>query len=75
MFLIQRLSKNVNIYPWHYVQLDIQSGLYHHGEEAERAGYTVTELFTLLRSTNARQRVFALDTLAAIIDKFWTGNL
>ena len=54
--------------------MDVQSGLYNHGEEPGRAGYTVTELFTLLRSTNARQRVFALDTLAAILDKFWTGG-
>jgi len=55
------------------VQMDVQSGLYHHGEEPGRAGYTLSELFILLRSSNSRQRIFALDTLAAVIDKYWTG--
>ena len=53
--------------------MDSQSGLYHHGDEPDRPGYTLSELFILLRSTNSRQKVFALDTLAAILDKYWTG--
>eukprot|EP00088_Acartia_fossae_P064826 TRINITY_DN7984_c0_g1_i4.p1 TRINITY_DN7984_c0_g1~~TRINITY_DN7984_c0_g1_i4.p1 ORF type:complete len:1077 (+),score=252.19 TRINITY_DN7984_c0_g1_i4:61-3231(+) len=54
-------------------KVDVNSGLYHHGEEADRAGYTLSELFTLLRSSSARQRVLALNTISAIMDKYWTG--
>ena len=44
-------------------------GLHHHGEEADRAGYTLEELFLLSRSNFLPQRVLAVNTLARIIEK------
>ena len=44
-------------------------GLHHHGEEADRAGYTLEELFLLSRSNFLQQRVLAINTLARIIEK------
>ncbi|KAL3321161.1 RNA polymerase II associated protein 1 [Cichlidogyrus casuarinus] len=41
-----------------------KSGLYHHGEEPERAGYSISELFHLSRSAVPAQRHIALSTLA-----------
>ncbi|VDP87751.1 unnamed protein product, partial [Echinostoma caproni] len=45
--------------------LDVHLGLHHHGEEPERAGYTVGELFHLARSSVPAQRRLALSGLAA----------
>jgi hypothetical protein len=47
----------------------VTKALHHHGEEPERAGYSIEELFTLIRSTSWRQKVLAMDTLAAILRK------
>jgi hypothetical protein len=44
-------------------------GLHHHGDEPDRAGYTLEELFLLSRSNFLQQRVLAINTLAKIIDK------
>ncbi len=54
---------------------DSGSGLYHHGEEPNRPGYSVEELLTLARSTNAQQKVLALNSLAAIVRNFKGGSL
>jgi len=54
-------------------KLGVESGLYHHGEEAERPGYTLSELLTLIRSSNSRQRVVALNTMSALLNKYWSG--
>ncbi|PWN88479.1 hypothetical protein FA10DRAFT_164258 [Acaromyces ingoldii] len=43
------------------------SGLHHHGEEQDKAGYTVEELLHLARSTNRSQRTIALRTLGHVI--------
>ena len=51
------------------------SGLYHHGEEPERPGYTAEELLTLARSTNPQQRSLAFATLAAVIRTGKSGAL
>lgn len=50
------------------------SGLHHHGEEMERAGYTLEELLTLSRSTNIGQRSTAFNTLAAIFRNAHDGK-
>ncbi|NXD07862.1 RPAP1 protein, partial [Nothocercus nigrocapillus] len=44
-------------------------GLHHHGEEAERAGYTLQELFHLSRSQVIQQRTLALQILGRIVQK------
>uniref|UniRef100_A0A8C2TWH4 RNA polymerase II associated protein 1 n=1 Tax=Coturnix japonica TaxID=93934 RepID=A0A8C2TWH4_COTJA len=41
-------------------------GLHHHGEEAERAGYSLQELFHLSRSQLIQQRTLALQVLGRI---------
>ncbi|NWJ09131.1 RPAP1 protein, partial [Crypturellus undulatus] len=49
-------------------------GLHHHGEEAERAGYTLQELFHLSRSQVIQQRTLALQILGRIIQKSKAGE-
>ncbi|XP_056249486.1 RNA polymerase II-associated protein 1 [Seriola aureovittata] len=49
-------------------------GLHHHGEEPERAGYSMQELFLLSRSQLIQQRSLALSTLANILSKARTGE-
>ncbi|XP_028409671.1 RNA polymerase II-associated protein 1-like [Dendronephthya gigantea] len=49
-------------------------GLHHHGDEPERAGYTLEELFLLSRSNFLQQRVLAINTLARIIKKDRCGT-
>ncbi|TMW61983.1 hypothetical protein Poli38472_009476 [Pythium oligandrum] len=50
-------------------RLPAHSGLYHHGDEPDAAGYTVEELLQLSRSTVASQRTVALNTIAKILRK------
>ncbi|GAB1597752.1 RNA polymerase II-associated protein 1-like [Argonauta hians] len=54
-------------------EIPVDAGLHHHGEEAERAGYTLDELFHLCRSLNSQQRAFALKTLGCIISNAKNG--
>lgn len=49
-------------------------GLHHHGEEPERAGYSLQELFLLSRSQLNQQRSLALGTLANILSKARAGE-
>ncbi|XP_058471266.1 RNA polymerase II-associated protein 1 isoform X2 [Solea solea] len=49
-------------------------GLHHHGEEPERAGYSLQELFLLCRSQVIQQRSLALGTLANILSKARAGE-
>ncbi|RVE57278.1 hypothetical protein OJAV_G00214540 [Oryzias javanicus] len=49
-------------------------GLHHHGEEPERAGYSLQELFLLSRSQLIQQRSLALSTLANILSKARAGE-
>ncbi|XP_034015241.1 RNA polymerase II-associated protein 1 [Thalassophryne amazonica] len=49
-------------------------GLHHHGEEPERAGYSLQELFLLSRSQLVQQRTLALSTLANILSKARAGG-
>jgi hypothetical protein len=50
-------------------KVNVTQALHHHGEEPERAGYTLQELLKLSRSSLQQQRVLALTTLANILDK------
>ncbi|NXE08425.1 RPAP1 protein, partial [Lophotis ruficrista] len=49
-------------------------GLHHHGEEAERAGYSLQELFHLSRSQVIQQRTLALQVLGRIVQKAKDGE-
>ncbi|XP_049638097.1 RNA polymerase II-associated protein 1 [Suncus etruscus] len=49
-------------------------GLHHHGEEAERAGYSLQELFHLTRSQVSQQRALALHVLAQVISRARAGE-
>ncbi|XP_030575398.1 RNA polymerase II-associated protein 1 [Archocentrus centrarchus] len=49
-------------------------GLHHHGEEPERAGYSLQELFLLSRSQVIQQRTLSLSTLANILSKAHAGE-
>ncbi|KFO94661.1 RNA polymerase II-associated protein 1, partial [Buceros rhinoceros silvestris] len=49
-------------------------GLHHHGEEAERAGYSLQELFHLSRSQVIQQRTLALQVLGRIVQKARAGD-
>uniref|UniRef100_A0A8D2KXG8 RNA polymerase II associated protein 1 n=1 Tax=Varanus komodoensis TaxID=61221 RepID=A0A8D2KXG8_VARKO len=49
-------------------------GLHHHGEEAERAGYSLQELFHLSRSQVIQQRTLALQVLGHIVQKAKAGE-
>ncbi|XP_022077076.2 RNA polymerase II-associated protein 1 [Acanthochromis polyacanthus] len=49
-------------------------GLHHHGEEPERAGYSLKELFLLSRSQIIQQRSLALSTLANILSQARAGE-
>lgn len=61
-----------------YVEEDkstCERGLYHHGEEPHRPGYTIEELYQLSRSSIPRQRITALNTLASILEKVISSYL
>ncbi|XP_006158727.1 RNA polymerase II-associated protein 1 isoform X2 [Tupaia chinensis] len=49
-------------------------GLHHHGEEAERAGYSLQELFHLTRSQVSQQRALALHVLTQVISRAQAGE-
>ncbi|KAK3595521.1 hypothetical protein CHS0354_021622 [Potamilus streckersoni] len=55
--------------------IPVHLGLHHHGEEPERAGYTLEELFLLSRSSNVQQRTLALQILGRVIQKAKDGSL
>ncbi|XP_005364342.1 RNA polymerase II-associated protein 1 [Microtus ochrogaster] len=56
------------------VDLPTHLGLHHHGEEAERAGYSLQELFHLTRSQVSQQRALALHVLSQIIGRAQAGE-
>ncbi|XP_014636069.1 PREDICTED: RNA polymerase II-associated protein 1 [Ceratotherium simum simum] len=56
------------------VDLPTHLGLHHHGEEAERAGYSLQELFHLTRSRVSQQRALALHVLAQVIGRAQAGE-
>ncbi|XP_050407412.1 RNA polymerase II-associated protein 1 isoform X2 [Patella vulgata] len=54
--------------------IPVHKGLHHHGDEPERAGYSLEELFHLARSSNIPQRALALNLLAKILIKCKEGE-
>ena len=62
-----RFDFDGNLLPYTDETIAPNSGLHHHGEEPHRPGYTLEELMTLSRSSNAQQSSIALKTLANII--------
>lgn len=59
--------------PYKDESLTTDKGLYHHGEEPERPGYSLQELLQLSRSSTQQQRCTALTTLANIMEKTRKG--
>ena len=47
-----------------------QAGLHHHGSEQHRAGYSLSELLHLARSTLPSQRILALQTLERVFCQY-----
>ncbi|CAH8834890.1 unnamed protein product [Trichobilharzia szidati] len=54
--------------------VDTHLGLHHHGEEPERAGYTIGEMFHLCRSSVPAQRRLALSMLASALAQTRRGK-
>ena len=50
------------------------TGMFHHGDEYSRPGYTLAEFSHLSKSTFPAQRVVALKSLTCIIRKLYDGN-
>uniref|UniRef100_UPI00358FA1AF RNA polymerase II-associated protein 1-like n=1 Tax=Myxine glutinosa TaxID=7769 RepID=UPI00358FA1AF len=57
------------------IELPTHLGLHHHGDEPECAGYSLQELFILVRSQVTQQRVLALQILGRIISQAQAGEL
>ncbi|EFC50446.1 predicted protein [Naegleria gruberi] len=52
----------------------VQSGLYHHGGDQSEAGYTILEIFQLIRSSVINQRIINIKLLSSIIKKIGSNN-
>ncbi|XP_053553790.1 RNA polymerase II-associated protein 1 isoform X2 [Bombina bombina] len=55
-------------------ELPTHLGLHHHGEESERAGYSLQELFHLSRSQFIQQRALSQQVLGRIVQKARQGE-
>ncbi|XP_018086537.1 RNA polymerase II-associated protein 1 isoform X2 [Xenopus laevis] len=55
-------------------EIPTHMGLHHHGEESERAGYSLQELFHLSRSQFIQQRTLSLQVLGRIVQKAKQGE-
>jgi len=55
------------INPSDFDRISVTAALHHHGEEPDKPGYTMAELVTLSRSTNAAQKRIALSCLSGIL--------
>lgn len=62
-----RFNFNGDLLP--YVEEEPTEGLYHHGEEPERPGYTLQELMQLSRSSVLQQRLTSITTIGNILFK------
>nr|XP_046913711.1 LOW QUALITY PROTEIN: uncharacterized protein LOC124494566 [Dermatophagoides farinae] len=51
----------------------IHQGLHHHGDEPERPGYTINELFTYLQSSFSSQKQIGLKVFEKIVTKAYQG--
>ncbi|KAF2350487.1 RNA polymerase II-associated protein 1 C-terminal [Trinorchestia longiramus] len=69
---VARFSLTGDLMPYD-ADVSHREGLHHHGEEPERAGYTLDEIFVYARSSVVQQRQLALSILAAILNKVAQG--
>ncbi|KAJ3323967.1 RNA polymerase II associated protein 1 [Boothiomyces sp. JEL0866] len=53
-------------------EFDSISGLYHHGDQPDKAGYTIEELIHLTKSTFPSQRALALQIISVIVKKIYS---
>ncbi|KAL0271573.1 UNVERIFIED_CONTAM: hypothetical protein PYX00_008629 [Menopon gallinae] len=63
-----------DLQPFSSETVDVTKSLHHHGDEPERPGYTIQELYQLSRSTVLQQRILALNTIANVIRKTKLGH-
>ncbi|KAG8449445.1 hypothetical protein GDO86_016194 [Hymenochirus boettgeri] len=68
-----RFSLKGDLIPPHS-EIPTHIGLHHHGEEPERAGYSLQELFHLSRSQFIQQRALSLQVLGRIVQKANQGD-
>ena len=54
-------------------EIPVHEGLHHHGDEPNRAGYTLDELLMLSGSTNSQQKVIAINTICKVILQYKRG--
>ncbi|RUS22425.1 hypothetical protein BC937DRAFT_89241 [Endogone sp. FLAS-F59071] len=54
--------------------IPVYKGLHHHGDDPDLPGYTLPELFHLMRSQIPSQRVIALNTVARVLGKIRRGD-
>ncbi|XP_055338398.1 uncharacterized protein LOC129588258 isoform X2 [Paramacrobiotus metropolitanus] len=50
-------------------QIPVSRGLYHHGQDPDKPGYTLDEILILLQSSSQSQKLWALGILTAIFRK------
>lgn len=55
--------------------VSVREGLHHHGEEPSMAGYTLEEMYVLVRSLNDSQKTVGLATIANVIRKVLPSTL
>ena len=66
---LERFDLDGNLLEATDAELPVHSGLFHHGDDPEAAGYTVPELLHLARSSVASQRAMALQVVAKILHR------
>lgn len=59
--------------PYVSEKIDVREGLYNHGDEPERPGYSLEELFQLSRSSVQQQRIIALNVISNILENAKKG--
>lgn len=62
-----RFDLKGDLLPFDSKDIPVNAGLHHHGEEPGRPGYTLDELLTLCRSSNAQQKSLAIQALTGVI--------
>uniref|UniRef100_T1KVE7 Nuclear transcription factor Y subunit n=1 Tax=Tetranychus urticae TaxID=32264 RepID=T1KVE7_TETUR len=50
-----------------------EEGLYHHGDEPDRPGYSLPEIYTFIQSSFDAQKIIGLKILAKLMDKVHKG--
>ena len=54
------------------LEIPSHKGLYHHGDQPDKPGYTIQELIHLSKSTFMSQRAMAFQTLARILKNIYS---